>query len=277
MHITVSFEYRLNLLEEEIEGGDTTHSVEKQVNYLNNRSQMSTKAKILVGATSPIWIPAGIAGFVIGMPVVAGLTLKRKLSEKMKLDIYEEDPREYLEKHSKKFLAARAEEMVKKYVKEQMSKTSSILSTYFEMIPRLIEADKKMVSQLRKEKHNLHKVWQKYNPIRQKSLKIREDILALGIEVCPPTVDARDLEWKEDNDSCLGEGEFSLVFLGKLKNSGRDRSLHSNTNLDVAVKVFKKPFDDLNFRFYLNEETTIKYVFTRLQLCSKLKNIHIVK
>ena len=220
---------------------------------------MSTRVKILVGATSPIWIPAGIVGFVIGMPVVAGLTLKRKLSEKMELDNYQENPSEYMEKRSKTFLAAsfKVEELVTKYVKEQMTITANILLRYSEMIPRLITADRERVSQLRNYKRGHDEVLKKYNPIKQKSSRIRENMILLGIKVYPATVNAHEIQWKEDEYSCLGEGEFSHVYRGELKNGGRDSKLDSNTNLDVAVKVFKKPFDYLNSRFYLNEITKI--------------------
>jgi hypothetical protein len=83
-------------------------------------------------------------------------------------------------------------------------------------------------------------------------------MIPLGIKLCPTTVDASDLDWKEDMDSCIGEGEFSRVYRGKLKNGGRITTLDPNLSLDVVVKVFKQPFDYPNLRLYLNEEMEIR-------------------
>ena len=266
----------MNLLERELEGGDTLHSVERQVDFLNNRSQLSTKAKFLVGATSPLWIPVGVAGLVIGMPVVTAIAVRKKLSEKMKLDKYQANPRDYLGKRSSKFLTSmsKTEEAMDKYAKKKMKETSTILSTYMNMIPRVIEADREMVSYLRKETRSQDEVLQQYNPIRQRSFEIRKNMIPLGIQVYPATVDQRDLDWKSDSTSCLGEGEFSLVYTGKLKNGGRYRNLDPNLYLKVAVKVFKQPFDYPNSRFYLNEEMMLTYVFPRFYERQNQKGLH---
>ena len=263
----------MNLLEEELEGGDTLHSVERQVDYLNNRSQLSTKAKIIVGATSPIWVPVGVAGLVISMPLVTAIAVTKTLSERMKLHNYQENPRHYLEKRSSKFLAS-IEEAVVKYAEKKMMETSEVLSTYMNMIPSVIEADRKMVSHLRNETRSQDEVLQQYHPIRQQSLEIRKDMIPLGIQVYPETVDHRDLHWKSDAASCLGEGEFSFVHTGKLKNGGRYRNLDPNLYLNVAVKVFKQPFDYLNSRFYLNEEMMLTYVFPRFYERQNQKGLH---
>jgi hypothetical protein len=252
----------LNLLKEELEGVENDRqSVERQADYLKNRSQLSTGAKIFVGATSPLWIPLGIAGFVVSIPVVTAIAVKNKLSEKRKLDNYTEDPYDFLKQRSRKFLdrGYKMEEAMSKYAKEQMTKIIDILSTYVNMIPRVIEADKKMVSQLLSETRSQDEVLQQYDPIRTRIVEVRKEITHLGIELCPTSVDERGLDWKKD--FCIGEGEFSRVYRGRLKNGGRNRALDSNAVLNVAVKLFKQPFDHLNSRFYLNEEMKIRYVF----------------
>ena len=264
-------------MEEELEGVENVkHGVERQADYLNNRSQLSTGAKILVGAISPLWIPVGVVGFVLGMPVITAIALKRKLSEKMKLDNYQEDPCDVLKQRSRTFLgsSSKMEEAMSKYAKEQMTKTVDTLSTYVNMIPRVIEADRKMVSQLCDENRSHDAVLQQYNPIRERSLEVRKDMIPLAIELCPTTVDACDLDWKEDMVSCIGEGEFSTVYRGRLRNGGRNRTPDSNLGLDVAVKLFKQPFDYPNSRFYLNEEMAITYVFSLDIMWTKTKKLH---
>ncbi|XP_028400788.1 serine/threonine-protein kinase STY17-like [Dendronephthya gigantea] len=95
-----------------------------------------------------------------------------------------------------------------------------------------------------------------YDPIQKKSLEIIYEILPWGIKLCPATINASDLDWKKDHRSCVGEGEVSTVYKGKLKNLGRNKSETSEMN--VAVKVFKKQFDEPNSRYFLQEELQIR-------------------
>ncbi|XP_028400781.1 uncharacterized protein LOC114523918 [Dendronephthya gigantea] len=109
------FRTRLNLLEEELQGVDKAmHSVERQADYLKNRSKISTTTKVIFGATSPLWIPFGVAGLVIGMPVLGAMAVKRKVTIRKKFDNYQNNPRDYLKKESEKYL----ERLPKEYVLE---------------------------------------------------------------------------------------------------------------------------------------------------------------
>ena len=221
---------------------------------------MSKQAKVVIGVTSPIWLPVGIAGLVIGMPVYGAITLKRKVSEKMNLDKYSEDPRSFLEKQSKVFLASLTQDKVLQYAEKQMEKSKNILSKYASFIPMLIEANQKMVSHLKSETRKQDEILQLYEPIESKARDIQEKMASLGIELQLAAVDSSDLEWKNDNTSCLGEGEFSCVYKGKLRNDGRKITLLPDVQLHVAVKLFKQPFDFVNQRLYLHTERTIRYV-----------------
>ncbi len=251
----------MNLLEEELQGVEKEmHGTEKEIDHLGNRSPLTMPAKILVGATSPVWIPVGVVSLIIGMPVLGVLAVGSKVFEKMKLGKYAKDPRVYLEKRSKKFLASLTKDDASRYAKSLTKKTTEVLKNFTNYIPTLIEANRKMVSQLRNDTRSHVQIMQHYTPIREESFKTRKNMLNLGIKLCPATVDARDLDWKEDTDSFVGEGEFSRVYRGTLKNGGRNTTLDANLSLIVAVKVFKKQFDDANLRLYLNEEMLIRYV-----------------
>ena len=260
--LSIFFIYRLNLLEEEL------HGVEKAMlgtqnedsDNFNTPNSITMPAKILVGATSPVWIPVGVVSLIISMPVLGLVALGGKVSEKMKLDKYRKDPLAYFEKRSKKFLASLKDEDVSKYAEWQMKKTTEVLTNYIDLIPTVIEAHRIMVWHLLNENRSQEEVLKLYTPIQQRSLEMRKNMTPLGIEFCPVTVDACDLEWKEDMESCLGEGEFSLVYRGKLKKVGNATEEDSNDFKEVAVKVFKKPFDDLNLRIYIDDEMNIRCV-----------------
>ncbi|XP_028400658.1 uncharacterized protein LOC114523823 [Dendronephthya gigantea] len=246
------FRTRLSLLEEELQGIDKAmHNVERKADYAKNRSRFSTKAKVLFGATSPLWIPFGVVGLLIGMPVLGAMAVKQKVDHNNRLDNYKENPRDYLKKRSKKYLMRLPEDFVLDYTQRQMENTKKVLSKYGDQIPILIEADRKLITQLRNDERSQDEVLIVYGPIQKKSVELIDNIIPLGIELCPATVNASDLEWKE----CLGEGEFSTVYRGKLKNALKC------SEINVAVKVFKDLFDDPNKRFFLYEEVQIRQVY----------------
>ena len=247
----------MNLLEEELQDIDKAFHGENEVD--KNKSRISITTKVLFGATSPLWIPFGVAGLVIGMPVLGAMAMTRKVSEKKKLGNYQENPCEYLEKRSKKYLERLPKEYVSQYAHRQMENTKKVLSKYGDQIPILIEADRKLVKQLTNETRTKDEILKLYVPIQNSCIQLQKNIIPLGIELFPVTVNARDLEWKKDSEDSFGEGEFSIVYKGKLKNAGENKSQISE--ISVAVKVFKHPFDDPNSRLFLNEEVKIRYVY----------------
>ena len=252
----------MNLLEEELQGVQTEmHGAEIEIDHLSNRSPWTMPAKILVGATSPVWIPVGVVTLIIGMPILGVLAMGSKVSEKIHDGNYRKDPRDYLEKRSKKFLASLVKDAASRYATWLMEKNTEALKNFTDYIPSLIEANRKMVSQLRSDTRSHVQIMQHHTPIWEESFETRRNMLNLGIKLCPATVDARDLEWKKDTHSFVGEGEFSLVYRGTLKNGGGNTMLGANLFSIVAVKVFEKQFDDANLRLYLNEEMEIRYVF----------------
>ena len=253
------FHYRLNLLEEEL--NDVTHpGAEITAECLTDETSLSKSAKILVGATSPLWVPVGIVTIVIGMPVFGALVVKNRLTDNRKLKQYQTRPSEYFTKQCKKFIASLTEENVFEYAEWMLQKTTETLYACKKWIPTKIKADLEMVSQLSNETRSRDEVLDKCNPILERTNAIGQEMLQLGFELCPATVDERDLEWKEDMESVFSGDEFSTVYRGKLKNCGRIPKYSPNVSLPVAVKVFRHPFDESNLRLYLLEEIRMRYV-----------------
>ena len=103
------FQYSLNLLEEEL--NDVSYAgAEVPDACLPDETSLSTPAKILVGATSPLWVPVGLVGLVIGMPVLGALVSTNKVTDSRKLRQYQNDPHEYFTKRCKKFITLLTEQ-----------------------------------------------------------------------------------------------------------------------------------------------------------------------
>ena len=181
---------------------------------------------------------------MISMPVLGAIAVKRRIDKNKKLYNYENSPRDFLEKRCRKYLEELPKESVLGYAKHLIENTKNVLSKYEDVIPILIQAGWKLVKHLTDETRSQDEVLKLYASIEKKSVEMINKITPLGIELCPATVNADDLEWNEENTSCLGEGEFSIVYKGKLKNAGMAKTQISELN--VAVKVFKSSFDHSN-------------------------------
>ena len=251
------FQYSLNLLEEEL--NDVSYAgAEVPDACLPDETPLSTPAKILVGATSPLWVPVGLVGLVIGMPVLGALVFTNKVTDSIKLRQYQNYPREYFTKRCKKFITLLTEDKAFEYTEWMLQRTTETLYTYKRSIPTRIKADREMMSQLYDESRDKDEVLMRYNPIEKKSLELRRNMLQLGFRLCPATVDERHLEWQENQKSVLKEEEFATVYHGSLKNCGRIPKHGPDVFLRVAVKVFRRPFDDAILRLYLDEELNIR-------------------
>ena len=162
----------------------------------------------------------------------------------------------YFQDQSEKFLNAKisiANSRVLDEAKELVMKTKEVVDTYSKLIPLIINADRKIVDQLDNRIQEQEKLLVRYIPIRDKSEEMRKEIIPLGKELFPETLDQRDLKWSSQKDSHIGGGEFAEVYEGEL-------TTVSKSTFTVAVKVFNKPFDDINARFYFNEEINIRYL-----------------
>ncbi|XP_028400633.1 uncharacterized protein LOC114523798 [Dendronephthya gigantea] len=107
IHREILDEFRksLNLLEEELEGVDKAmYSVDRHAYHSRNKNKIPLKAKVIFGVISPLLIPFGVAGLVIGMPVLGALGIKGKVDKKKKIHRFINNPLEQLRKRSEKFL-----------------------------------------------------------------------------------------------------------------------------------------------------------------------------
>lgn len=221
---------------------------------LNSETKIPTRTKVLLGAAAPFLIPIGVAGFLLSAPILGLMRARNIIDGKRKLEDYQKQPHSYLAKRSKTFLQSLTNEVLFEFAQKVMEKTTKVMSIYTSSIPRLIESDRKLVLALINEKRTENEVLNLYGPILNKSNDLRRKLKPLEVELRPATVDSLDLEWKEDQSLCVGEGELAIVYRGKMKKC----ESHSQS---VVVKVFKQPFDEPNSELFLDEEEKIRYVF----------------
>ena len=221
-------EGQLRTLEESVLAGDAANSAGGPL----ASDDFSVAEKVIIGVTSPIWVPVGLVVLVVSVPVIGAMAVKEKLENWNKTRQYNKDKCAFMAKASREYLKETAEgQHLKSFVMEQLKEAQVCLRQVLDRIPQLIEADKMLCRQLRDDNRSKKEVEDFYKPLQEESVLIRDEMALFGIkEVRKMDISCDDLEWKDD--ALLGGGAFAAVYRGKLKIRGDDKPV------DVAVKVW---------------------------------------
>ena len=210
-------------------------------------TNLSVTGKVIIGVTSPIWVPLGLIVLVIGVPIYGIMAIRSKLEDRKKIKNYEEDKCDFMRQASAAYLEdMREKKMLKPFVKEQMKEAQVCLKQIEARLPELIEADKMLCNQLRDETRSQQDVRKRYQPIMHEGSHLRGRLAEFGFkEVRATDISADNLNWKEDTSSCLGFGAFGNVYQGKMK---RDEKSYP-----VALKVYNEVLDFKNSSLFMAE------------------------
>ena len=210
-------------------------------------TNLSLSEKVIIGVTSPIWVPLGLVALVIGVPVYGIMAIRSKLEDRKKIKNYEEDKCDFMREASAAYLEdMREKKMLKPFVKEQMKEAKVCLKQIEARLPELIEADKMLCNQLRDETRSQQDITERYQPIMDEASHLRGRLAEFGFkEVRATDISADNLNWKEDTFSCLGCGAFGNVYQGKMK---RDEKSYP-----VALKVYNEVLHFKNSSLFMAE------------------------
>ena len=214
----------------------------------------SVAEKVIIGVTSPIWVPVGLVVLVVSVPVVGAMALKEKIENWNKTRQYNKDRCAFMAKASQEYLNESAEEQhLKSFVMEQLKEAQVCLKQVLDRIPQLIEEDKMLCQQLRDENRSKKEVEDFYKPLHEESVQLRDEMALFGIkEVRTMDISCDDLEWRDH--APLGSGAFAAVFRGKLKIRGEDKPV------DVAVKVWNDELNEDTASSFLSEAEMLRLV-----------------
>ena len=131
-------------------------------------------SKVVIGVTSPIWIPIGVVAFVLCVPVVGVMTMKEKLENWNKIRKCENKKCSFMAKASLEYLFEVAKEQnLKSLVVEQLNEARVCLEKVANRIPELIKADKIFCQKLTND-NSSQKELDFYRPIHGKRFSTRE-------------------------------------------------------------------------------------------------------
>ena len=203
--------------------------------------------KVVIGVTSPIWVPLALVAVVIGAPVVGILAIKNKIEEKSKIKKYERDKCAFMAEASADYLDDVTDETVLKlFVKDQLKEAKLCLKQIEARIPDLIEADKMLCRQLGDERRSQKEIKELYQPIISKASDIRGHLAVFALkEIGATDISSKELDWKEDTLSRIGCGAFASVYQGKMRRQGKEQI--------VALKVCSEVLDSKNASLIMAE------------------------
>ena len=258
-HFQDRFSYvegQLQTLEGSVLAGDAASSASD----LLASDDFSVAEKVIIGVTSPIWVPVGLVVLVVSVPVVGAIAVKEKMENWNKTRQYNQDKCAFMAKASLEFLdEAAEEELLELFVMEQLKEAQVFLKQVLDRIPQLIEEDKMLCQQLRDENRSKKEVEDFYKPLHEESVQLRDEMALFGIkEVRTMDISCDDLEWQDH--APLGRGAFATVYRGKLKIQGEDKPV------DVAVKVWSEELNESTASGFLSEAETLRLVLLFMDL-----------
>ena len=217
--------------------------------------KFSMASKVVIGVTSPIWVPIGVVAFVLSVPVVGVVAMKEKLGNWNKIRKYENDKCGFMAKASLEYLLeATKKQNLKSLVVEQLKEARICLEQVVNRIPELIKADRILCQKLTNDSSS-QKELDIYRPIHERSLQLRRKMAFFGIqEVSIMDISCDDLELRADKISPLGRDAFTTVHRGTLKMRRKDESV------EVAVKVWNSELKNFDASDFLSERETLRLV-----------------
>ena len=217
--------------------------------------KFSVASKVVIGVTSPIWVPIGVVAFVLSVPVVGVVAMKEKLGNWNKIRKYENDKCGFMAKASLEYLLEAAKKQnLKSLVVEQLKEARVCLEQVVNRIPELIKADRILCQKLTNDSSS-QKELDIYRPIHERSLQLRRKMAFFGIqEVSIMDISCDDLELRADKISPLGRDAFTTVHRGTLKMRRKDESV------EVAVKVWNSELENFDASDFLSERETLRLV-----------------
>lgn len=258
------FQHKYNVFEEELrnlQSAVTSDEVVPEGDAPEEESLFTLREKVVIGVTSPLWVPLGVVAVVIGAPVVGILAIKKKFEEKSKIRKYEKNKCAFMAEASADFLndVLLDEDALRNFVKGQLKDAKLCLRQIEARIPELIQADLMLCKQLSDETRSKEEIVDLYKPMLDEALNIRGHLSMFVVrDVRTFGVNSLSLDWKEDKP--LGCGSFSSVYQGKMKTE-------TGEEINVAVKVYHEA---------LNVQTA-GLVSKEVDILRKLQHQYIVK
>ena len=213
--------------------------------------------KVMIGLTSPIWVPFGLVGLAVSVPVVGVMTLKEKVTNMKRSRKYGKDKHRFIVRASQKYLCKVAQEQqLSLIVEEQLKDVHVYLTKVSSRLHELLAADKILCQQLSDETRSRDEIKKHYGRLGEMSVRVKEKMALFSIkELQSMEISCNDLEWDRDDPSSLvGNGESASVYRGTFRLPGQSEPTQ------VAVKLWSKELNESTAIGFLSKTETLRLV-----------------
>ena len=211
----------------------------------------------MIGLTSPIWVPFGLVGLAVSVPVVGVMTLKEKVTNMKRSRKYGKQKHRFIVRASQKYLCKVAQEQqLSLMVEEQLKDVHVYLTKVSSRLHELLAADKILCQQLRDETRSKEEIKKCYGRLREMSVRVKEKMALFSIkELQSMEISCNDLKWDRDDPSSLvGNGESASVYRGTFRLPGQSEPTQ------VAVKLWSKELNEYSAIGVLSKTETLRLV-----------------
>ena len=235
-----SLEFKMKAIE-----GDLTRKKE------SNGFHFTTAQKVLIGVTSPVWIPFALASGIIALPFIAGQAVRNFVHKKTAKKLFAESKEEYMKMKSEEFLKKVVnEKYISSIITENFNEIKINIDEMKSNFSKLIDADMHIILAVLGDGIRLHEAVEYYSEIHSQCPKVRGELSMFTIEeVVPRRIEIQDLIWKGEP---IGRGSFADVYQGYLKVCKEEK-------VEVAVKICNDSLTEKNAHQILSEELILRY------------------
>ena len=217
-----------------------------------SRFNLTFGKKVIVGITSPIWVPVAMAAAVIaGLPFLGWhFWKKRSMTEEERS--YCNSKANYMAQRAEAFLnSTEKDDILREFINAQLFEIQRAFTNMKKTILAMITANKILLEQFRDESvtviENIHYL----KSINSDCSNTRGELSIIALEdVLESGVVSESLEWNKS--SLLGQGAFADVYKGTVKTTAGEI-------VDVAVKITKDVLNKTNADQLLSEENMLRY------------------
>ena len=220
-------------------------------------NRFDTAKKVMIGLTSPIWVPVGLTILFGSMPVLGVTTIKEKVRNVKLSRKYSNDKHSFIVRASHKFLRkVPQEQQFPLLVKERLKDVPVSFKEGSSRLRELIAADKILCQQLRDETRSGEEIKKHYGRLGEMSMRVKEKMALFSIkELQSMEISRKDLEWdRDDPTSLLGNGESASVYRGTFRLPGQSEPTQ------VAVKLWSKELNESTSIGFLSKTETLRLV-----------------
>ena len=233
------FQQRYNFVEGQLQSLQVavTNDVPDVPESIPADRDLTTAEKVVIGVTSPLWVPLSLFLLVICAPVVARVTIKNMMEQKTRIKEHERDKCAFMVQTSANFLDyATKERELKLFVEDQLKEAKLCLKQIEALISELIKADKRFYRHLSDERRSKKEVTELYQPIIDEVSEIRGHLAAFQ-EIRSAAISSDELDWKEDISYRIGCGAFGTVYQGNLTRRGEEQTVALKVGSEVLHKA----------------------------------------